>query len=422
MTGNFPSMKNVLVIATAALLTVVFVRDSAADDAIVLPKGVSRVWGEYLDSFPITKKFNNSGEVVDVAQDYNVKLDSSTIGSLAQLEAVFKGAGLVPSSYTASFGRSDVSFKYDISQFRFQFAYGVTDKLTLGFFVPYWWVTNHVNAQLDNTGSTLVKNPAFNPTSPNPLNRLPFLPAGSPGGVPVTTEDIQNLIQTAYGYNKVQSWSGQGVGDIEIGGRYQYLKTPDWRLAFMLGIRFPTGRTDDPDDLTDYAWGTGATAFLFRLNNDYTGVKNLLLNATLRYDAHLSEQQTMRVPDYPHQGLIPLANKENVDRRPGNITEVELAATYYFTPEISFQGVYRYFHKEKDQINGSRGLNYSALETDTNMVEQIGFAYLYYSTVPKYTEKKSTVPLDVYVGYRDRFAGKNTLKSEYLICGVKLYF
>ena len=149
-------------------------------------------------------------------------------------------------------------------------------------------------------------------------------PLAVPGTVPFTTNDIQNILIQHYGFKRIESWSGNGLSDIELGARYQYLKNDKWRLAFTGGVSLPTGETDDPDDLMDYPLGTGAWALLFRSNNDYTGIKNLILNATLKYDLYLPDKEVMRVPDDVNQPITP--NKEEVDRDLGDFIEINTSA------------------------------------------------------------------------------------------------
>jgi hypothetical protein len=52
-----------------------------------------------------------------------------------------------------------------------------------------------------------------------------------------------------YEYKRFETWSDDGLGDIEAGLKYQYFKNDKWRLAVTGAVRFPTGEVDDPDDL-----------------------------------------------------------------------------------------------------------------------------------------------------------------------------
>ena len=61
---------------------------------------------------------------------------------------------------------------------------------------------------------------------------------------------------SGFGFKRLQDFSAEGLGDIQLGAKYQYLRTQDARLAATGGVRVPTGRQDDPDDLADVAWRT----------------------------------------------------------------------------------------------------------------------------------------------------------------------
>ena len=61
---------------------------------------------------------------------------------------------------------------------------------------------------------------------------------------------------SGFGFKRLQDFSAEGLGDIQLGAKYQYLHTRDSRLAATAGVRFPTGRQHDPDDLADVAWRT----------------------------------------------------------------------------------------------------------------------------------------------------------------------
>lgn len=400
---------------------------ATADDADVLPKGVYSVKLEYQHSFPITKRYGPDGHAEDVAVDFNRNLDSSAFADLAFLDPVTQSLGLG----NATIGTSAVSFKYHIKKASLFVARGITDKFTLGVYLPYQWASNEVSARLDTTNANVGKNTGFDPTQAPSASNPPLIPLLA-GGIPLTTQDVQNMLggglfinggqaTAGFGFKPIASWSGSGMGDMEIGGRYQYLKTKDLRLAFTGGIRLPTGEKDDPDSLVDIAAGDGAYGILFRLNNDYTGVKNLLVNLSLRYDWMLPSRQTKRVPDSPNQPIT--ANKEKVRIDMGDIFEFETSASYEFLNGVSGSLLYRYAEKPQDRVSGSRGFAYGALQAETDWTEHIGIAGLTYSSIPRFMEKKASVPYTVTLSYKNRFAGSNNLfKSQYLILGASVYF
>ena len=394
-----------------------------ADDAEVLPKGVSRVKVDSNFYFPITERFGPDGHVEDVATDYNRNLNSFVFPDLNVVESFFD---MRPGS--ASIGSSDVSFKYYFTIVNLSFDYGLTDRLTVGVFVPYWWVTNSVHARLDTSTATVGKNPNI------PVMLVPF--DKIPGTVPLTTNDVQDLLGKGLdidgdgkidikglGYKRFETWSNSGLSDIEARFRYQYLKTENWRLAFTGGARFPTGEIDDPDLLQDYALGRGVYALLFRLNNDYTGIKNWVFNATFRYDLLLPDKELLRVPDDVNVPITDEEHKERVKRNLGDIMEIELTGTYTLSELFNLSLLYKYGFKQKDKISGNKGFAYESLELETDWTEHVGKIELSYSTIPLYMAKKATVPLIASLSYRNRFAGSNNiLKSQYIGLALQVFF
>lgn len=389
-----------------------------ADDARVLPKGTFRAGIQGKFYLTTDEQFDDDGDTEDVAEDYNQSLDGSVFPALSLVE---NGFGMPPGS--ANIGDSVVSFDYGFQLYEFTFYYGLTDKISIGVKAPYWHVTNDVSAEVDPTNATAGFNPRFG--SPGDPFKSPVIPTAA-GGVPLTTDAVQQLLGDGlpgvpgYGYEPIDDWSGSGFADIEAGLRGQYHKTDDWRLALTGGVRFPTGKVDDPDILQDYPLGIGAYALFLYSNNDYTGIENALFNATAKYYAVLPDKEVKRVPDDVDSPIT--ANKEEVDRNLGDVFELELQGTYYFKNGWSTYLFYRFGYKWEDSVSGDLGFAYESLEDETDYEEHIYKVGLAYSTLPLYSEKKFPVPLTAFIEYRDRFAGRNVLNSSYISLGLYVYF
>jgi len=395
-TNTAKRLTRYFLITLLLLLSPVIMSDQCcAENAEVLPQGRSAIFIEGKFYLPVDERYGPDGDEEDVAQDFNANLDSS----------------LFPLPPGGSFGRSVVSFEYDFTIIEVNYAYGITDKFSLGIKIPYWDVENKVEATLDTTNATIGKNP-FVPGG--------FAPIGFPGTQPLTATDIQNLLVRNYGIDPIKSWSRSGISDIEGMLRYQYYKSENWRLAVTGGIRFPTGREDDPDSLVDYPFGTGAWAGLFRVHSDYIGTKNLMLSATLKYDLYLPDHKEMRIPDDVNQPLT--RNKENVDRDIGDFFELEMSGTYEFLKGLSCFLVYKLGYKWRDDISGSMGYAYNVAESETNAKEHVYIVGLQYSTISSYLAKEFPIPMVGSIGYRNRFAGENVLKSEYIDILLTVYF
>jgi hypothetical protein len=390
-----------------------------AGDAEVVPKGVFKIDVESKFYFPTTKRFNPDGDLEDIAIDFNTSLDSNVFPGLRQLESVF---GLPPGF--AKIGDSIVALQLEFVDLLMSLQYGVTDRFTVGVIVPYYWQTSKVSARLDTSRATVGKNTALNALVPLPI----------PGTKPLTAEDVQALLGKGldingdgtvdlpgFGFKRFETWSDNGVGDLEAGFRYQYLKTKHWRLALTSGVRFPTGRVDDPDNLVDSAFGMGAYALPFRVNTDFIGIANVVLHTTLSYDLYLPDRQVKRVPDHVNQPIT--ANKEEVKRDLGDIVRVEVSGRYTLLQGLSMSGLYEFGAKWKDRVSGKQGFAYTSLEEETNWTSHIFIVGLSYTTVPLYLAKRFPVPLITSIAYRDRFAGSNNaLDTKFISLQIQAFF
>jgi hypothetical protein len=392
---------------------------AGAGDAEVLPKGVFKVDVESKLYLPTTKRFNPAGALEDIAIDFNTSLNSSVFPGLRQLESTL---GL-PAGF-AKIGDSIVAFRLEFIDLLMSLQYGVTDRFTVGVLVPYYWQKSVVSARLDTSRATVGKNAVLNTLAPLRI----------PGTQPLTTEDVQALLGKGldingdgtvdlpgFGFKRFETWSGAAFGDLETGFRYQYLKTKNWRLALTSGVRFPTGQVDDPDNLVDVEFGTGAYALLFRANNDFTGIANLVLHTTLGYDLYLPDRQTKRVPDNVNQPIT--TNKEEVKRDLGDIFKVEVSGRYTLLQGLSISGLYEFGAKRKDQVSGKKGFAYASLEEETHWTSHIFIVGLSYTTVPLYLEKRFPLSLVTSITYRDRFAGSNNiLNTKFISLQLQAFF
>jgi len=354
-----------------------------ADDAAVLPKGIWRFYVDQQFYLPITEKYDKDGHKENVAAEFNVPLDVVQPG--------------IP-------GRSVVSFSWDIKQLFFAPAYGLTDKLSVGIIIPYIWQTNTISADVDATAKSFG----------------------------ITANDIQNIL-VARGFQRLQTWSDSGLGDIEAGGRYQYFKSDSFQLAFTGGVRFPTGKVDDPNNLGDRGFGDGVYALLFRLQQDYIrqtpgiasqlGVPepgSFLLNTTFRYDLLLPDTQWLRVCNFQNPACT---NQGNVHRNLGDVVEAEISGSVGLFKGLYLTPLFKYGHKFGDHYSGDQSFDYQTLADETRYNEYIYKISLSYSNLAQFLEKKFPFPFIASIGYRDRFAGNNNLfVSQYIDLVLEAYF
>ncbi len=408
------------------LMACVSLRCALAETADVLPKGVWNIQGKGYFYWPIEERFGPKGDEEPLAIDFNGQLDSTVFPALAPLDPFVVGG-------QATIGESVVDFELDYTILEFDFRYGVTEKLSLELKVTYWEAKNTVDATLDSTSANVGKNPLYNPAGPFPIN-APLVPLGTGvGETPLTNEDVQNLLGqgldvngdstvdiAGFGYERLQTWSESGFGDTQIGGKYKFHDKDAWRLAVAAGVRLPTGRTDDPDNLADVPFGTGSVAGLLRFYADYRIAKNWIFNATLFADIFLQHKEEKRVPSSVNEPLT--SKKTNVKIRPGSIFEVDLQTMYQ--TESGWYGflAYRGGIKGKDRVSGPAGFDYSSLEDETDLISHIGKVGVGFSSLGLYAQKKFPLPMYAELQYRNRFAGENVFKSEYIGLTLGVFF
>ena len=393
-----------------------------ADDAMVLPKNrwmtnlgieLYPAWG---------KKYNDDGKAEDIAFDYSRELTKEVIPLLAQLEAYVTDPSL---------GRSIVDFERSAVITNIIVSYGITDKLSFGIKIPYWRFKTKVSTDLDKSSANVAKNPSLqDPNSPYygvPLVPTSALPAAIVDQYKLGKEDILNLLSDGitelgipgYGYDKLETWSSSGIGDIKMNIKYQYLQNDKWRLAVGGGICLPTGKDDDPDNLVDYAFGGGSYDLSIAAQNDYIGFKNFVLNGSLRYTNQLPDETTLRIPDSVDQPLT--TNKEKVDRDQGDILETEFSATYSLPKGFGIRMTYGAFFKNEDKVEGSNG-RISSLEEETDQTGHTMLIGCSYNNLSLFQKKLARVPFQVSLNYWNRFNGKNMNKATYYSAKGALFF
>jgi hypothetical protein len=401
---------------------------SLADDAAVLPQGISRAYWDFYRYHSTTQRYNADGKREDLAYPFtNAALDSDVLASLAPLDAFVPGK--------ATLGDVSIEYQYDIDVLDLGYSYGLTDQLSIGMHIPYYWITNNVDTALD-TGSANV--------GLNPVTGACCIPLDV-GGVVMDTDDVQNLIMDEYGFGKIENWQREGIGDIELGAKYRVFVEQDSAFAFTGGLRIPSGYEDDADKLNDVAWSYGNYALLLRLHYDYLlsnlwrpaasqlqqPVRNggdLVANLTFRYDYMLPDDKIMRIGDTPDQVLT--SNRERVDRELGDLYNLEASLKYHASEALAFTLTYTYGGKFKDKIDGDQDYNYSSLEADTDSHQQIVIVAASYSTLAAYQQQSSRLPMEFSLAYRERFDGAGpssgqanpVLYTRWVVAGMKFLF
>jgi hypothetical protein len=186
------------------------------------------------------------------------------------------------------------------------------------------------------------------------------------GGVPGTAATQNALRQMGFkdapGGAPVSDWQASGVGDLWAGARWRVVESGGWSAAATVALSLPTGRTDDPDLLTDFGFGSGDVALQgwFSIDREFAG--HGLVDLTASYKAQLPDQPIV----HPVFGT-----REQVHRDLGDIVSVEAELRYALGGWVPLSLVYRFADKTQDQYQGNQPL-FSLEENTAGTTHTIG--------------------------------------------------
>lgn len=390
-----------------------------ADNATVLPKGAYQIFSENAFFLPVDKQYDENGKKQDIADPFNVPLTPL-------VEQIF-GTPLPPG---VDLGTNNFKIELERTELKWTPAYGITDRLSIGAVITY---IPQADSKFNGDVDTSTANFGLNPAAVSPANPLGLAPLAVPGTSPVDIDDI-NAVLRANGFKPLKSKSRSGFGDTELGGRYQYYRGDNFRAAFTGGVRFPTGKKDDPDNLIDQALGNDVYALLFQLQQDWLlqgqaglGARlgfpepgSFYLNTTFKYDLNLPDQATLRVCSRDNP-VCP--NKGKINRDLGDVFAAEVSPVLGILKGVILAPLYKFEYGLKDDYgpNGT-GLPVRVLEKNSSFQSHEIKAVLTYTTIPWVIEKKFPVPLVVSFTYRKRFAGDNFVNdSQFFGFNVTIY-
>lgn len=370
----------------------VFAVPLLAENTLTLPSGRFRARIKPIYAFSFTTQYNNLSAEESLVSQFKKELDVSTAQKLSPQLAFAMSMLKIQ-----SLGNFEPSLKASTLVVGSAIEYGLTENLTIGFIAPVIAANTTFDLKFNKTLEAAV-HPAF-------ANRD-------------FQKDIRD-IAAAKGYNYVKEWENFGLGDIEIGLKYRLLNTNSLALATKTGFRLPTGKSDDPDLLTDIPLGDGQTDVGSTLLLDYRGIPHTLLTGMAKYTVQLADHQLLRVPD---DGEFFTNKKENIKRNLGDRFDTSLTAEVSLLDVFNINTTYSFFRKEKDRFTSNLGYYAKGLEKNTAQQKHSADIGIGFSTLPWFKEGSFTFPMDAGINVEVPLTGKNVAKVTTVNLEYKLYF
>lgn len=224
-----------------------------------------------------------------------------------------------------------------------------------------------------------------------------------------------------YGYKNITFYDQQYLGDMKLVSRYKLLEATKFSLYLNHDLNLPTGPQYDPDDLTALPIFHRFYLETGLLGSYYVSSK-LGVGLSIKYKFNFPDEINMRVPEYPNQQLIPAWRKELLNRATGNEVIGMLSGEYSISDVIIAGGAFEYSIKGSDKYTGSRGYDYSLLDSDSDGYSGTVKVKAIYSTVEDYKRGTANIPYEVGYGFSDIIIGRNIERQTTHELSAKMFF
>jgi hypothetical protein len=410
--------------------------------AMVLPQGRSRLSFAYAQTDGINSQYDASGTRESITQPYDLTLDSQTLRKFNdQMSTLVQGLNSTGLHYDASKkntpyhgiakdangpllgdaltpGNLNVTAQAYREEFVLSYQYGLTDRLTIGFGVPIIKMQVSGDAQITGTNTAaIIGNYIAGQNASNSLQANLKLLASA------NRSTLQSVL-VSRDYSGATSWNQNGVGDVVLGGRYNYMKSDNrlWLSSFQFGASAPTGALKDPSQPLAVDFGQGAWDLTASNIFNFNPTNWMVLSNTLSYGHHLESSRQLRVASSTGEFLPDASDQQEVSMQLGDQYEVNLGMDLKLTKSVTFSTSYDWAWKANDVYSGSRDIDYSYLSDDSNTFQKTVQAGVSVSTIPAFMKSEFPVPVDIAFNVYVPTGGRNVPVTPYGTAELALYF
>ena len=382
----------------------------------VLPKGVRNATLRMIDT-EISEKTNANGIPEPLSQPlakdltFARILQGETGVKRQQLEAFLLANGF---PLDQSIGTFSADLQGRVSVVAPVFSYGLTEKLTLALAIPYYRASTAVemgfkpnpNAQ---TFLTTLTQPSNNQTQSAREAAEKFNSA---------VEELNKKL-ARNGYSRLDTWEGQGLGDIVVAAKHQTFASEYFIAALTGGVNAPTGRGDDPDLLTDLPFGDQQWDVFAQAAFDQPLVAGIGLNEYAKYTYQAPGRKSIRAKTEDEAIEVEL---KRVSFKLGD--KVDAGVSLVYEPAFGLTtGIGRsLFRKRGDQYRGLSLESETEWEKGSDQSADYNEYKLGYSTVPAYQQGTFKVPFSVGLEFKQHVKSRNMPVSDLAQAELSLFF
>lgn len=360
-------------------------------------------------------RFLSNGDLMSLNDFNSLEFDAKSLSSFAprvnELIGVLNQFGSQRLGDQLSLGTLKLDTDPQIKYYAPVFAHGINARWTVAIGLPVVSYTNkitltqtrgnveEIRAQVGNASPEL--NAAFNDLS-------------------VNLATVANQTLEAKGYKPISNIEETQLGDLNIASLIEFAKQENRSGQYKLILTLPTGKGNDPDDLTDIA-AFGYTAIENQLTANYL-FGRLQLAAKTGYRYTLPDRVVRRVPTKEGDTLPGIETKQTVERSTGGAMFGGGSLTYRFSDAFNVGvGIERTI-KDADRYSGSSTGRYDLLAKSTNAETdrmRVGFIY---STIESFMAGASPLPSMIAYEFSDTIRGVNTERMTVHEIWLQLFF
>ena len=289
------------------------------------------------------------------------------------------------------------------------FAYGITDRWSLGLGLPILKYKNDFS-MIHEPGNLEFYRSQFSNLSPD-LDRALNMNLASEADI---------LIQSK-GYQKLESRNQTIIADIQIGSLYRFGEPGQTQVILSQTLTLPTGPKYNPDDLM-------ALNIFGRTSLDLGAAIQIPIKANWNLTPYtvitlpFSVTQTMRIPKNEQDSLPDSSQKESVSLEPGKALLLGGESEFTLNKSWSTKFALEFSTKDSDQIHGSTNSRYDLLENNTYQNAGRSRILIQWSSVKSFLDKEFAIPLIASLEYSDTLMGTNTERRQITELNTMLFF
>jgi hypothetical protein len=388
----------------------------ALDSASVLPQGINSPAFKYGVVSGLNEKFSGDGSLFSLSDLNSVEFDANTLKQInprtQELIDTLNQFGTARIGDQINLGVLKVEAEPELSYMAPIYAYGVSSKLTLAFALPIFKYKNTMKISRTSSNIAVIRSQFASLNSTDLNNAFDQLD--------VNLVDSFHAELDKKGYKPIRNVDESIIGDAQLVGLYQFMKSLDWQALSKTTLHLPTGRPDDPDDLIDLGI-FGQSAVEEQGVVEWKSWSWLSLAAKASYRLNIPDKVEKRVPTSSTDTLPDATTKEEVSRDSGDLITTGLSSLFKYKRFGAGTGV-EYSMRGKDRISGSRGSRYDLLEKDTDSEWTKVRLGCQYTSVEAYLNKSAAIPLIVAYEYNQVVTGRNIENQSVHEIWLTLFF